>query len=116
MIYNQGDIIPASEYYDACQFVNEHNAASNYDDKLDVVLLDTGDYEICQMSLDQKKALVHAKIDDIKKDLAENWDYKQFKYLRGEITAEEWEVVKAEIQSLTVEINHLEQIIEHMGE
>lgn len=35
-------------------------------------------------------------------------DYKQFKYLRGELTAEEWEEVKAYIQARTAEINELE--------
>lgn len=35
-------------------------------------------------------------------------DYKQFKYLRGELTAEEWEEVKTYIQARTAEINELE--------
>lgn len=115
-MFKQGDVISKELYYDACQFVNEYNATSEHNDKLDVVLLENGDYEIRQMSLDQKKALVRAKIDEIKKDLAENWDYKQFKYLRGEIDAAEWEVIKAEIQSYTLQINELESIIENMGE
>lgn len=115
MSYKQGDIIGVAQYFDACQFVNEYNKTSDYNDKLDVVLLSSGDYEICQMDLDQKKSLVHAKIDEIKKDIAENWDYKQFKYLRGEIDATEWETVKAEIQSRTAQINELETIIENMG-
>lgn len=115
MSYKQGDIINVAQYFDACQFVNGYNKTSEHNDKLDVVLLSNGDYEICQMDLDQKKSLVRAKIDEIKKDIAENWDYKQFKYLRGEIDAAEWETVKAEIQSRTAQINELETIIENMG-
>ena len=39
-------------------------------------------------------------------------DYKQFKYLRGELTAEEWEEVKAYIQARTAEINELESVVD----
>ena len=39
-------------------------------------------------------------------------DYKQFKYLRGELTAEEWEEVKAYIQARTAEINELELVVD----
>ena len=39
-------------------------------------------------------------------------DYKQFKYLRGELTAEEWEEVKAYIQARTAEINELELAVD----
>lgn len=40
-------------------------------------------------------------------------DYKQFKYLRGELTAEEWEDVKAYIQARTAEINELELVVDN---
>lgn len=40
-------------------------------------------------------------------------DYKQFKYLRGELTAEEWEEVKAYIQTRTAEINELELVVDN---
>lgn len=40
-------------------------------------------------------------------------DYKQFKYLRGELTAEEWEEVKAYIQARTAEINELELVVDN---
>lgn len=39
-------------------------------------------------------------------------DYKQFKYLRGELTAEEWEEVRAYIQARTAEINELELVVD----
>lgn len=38
-------------------------------------------------------------------------DYKQFKYLRGELSPEEWEEVKAYIQVRTTEINELEKLL-----
>lgn len=116
MSYKQGDKIGAESYYDACQYVNEYNKTSDYNDKLDVVMLPDGGYEIQQMDLDQKKSLVRAKIDEIKKDIAENWDYKQLKYLRGEIDAAEWETIKTEIHNRTEHINELESIIEHIGD
>lgn len=115
-MFKEGDVFGKESYYDACQYVNQYNETSAYDDKLDVVMLPDGDYEIRQMDLDQKKSLVRAKIDEIKKDIADNWDYKQFKYLRGEISDADWETVKTEIQSRTTQINELESIIEHMGE
>ena len=47
------------------------------------------------------------RIAELKTEIA-SVDYKQFKYLRGELTAEEWEEVKAYIQARTAEINELE--------
>lgn len=38
-------------------------------------------------------------------------DYKQFKYLRGELTADEWESVKSDIRTRTARINELEKIL-----
>lgn len=38
-------------------------------------------------------------------------DYKQFKHLRGELSADEWIAVKAEIQSRTARINELETML-----
>ena len=52
-----------------------------------------------------------ARIAVLKVEIA-SVDYKQFKYLRGELTAEEWEEVKAYIQARTAEINELEKIKE----
>ena len=48
------------------------------------------------------------RIAELKATLARDYDYKQFKWLRGELTAAEWEVVKAEIDGIVAEINRLE--------
>lgn len=52
-----------------------------------------------------------ARIAVLKAEIA-SVDYKQFKYLRGELTAEEWEEVKAYIQARTAEINELELVVD----
>lgn len=52
-----------------------------------------------------------ARIAELKAEIAAV-DYKQFKYLRGELTAEEWEELKAYIQTRTAEINELELVVE----
>lgn len=53
-----------------------------------------------------------ARIAELKAEIAAV-DYKQFKYLRGELTAEEWEEVKAYIQIRTAEINDLELVVDN---
>lgn len=57
------------------------------------------EYEKAQMRIAELKAEIAAV------------DYKQFKYLRGELTTEEWEEVKAYIQARTAEINKLELVV-----
>ena len=52
-----------------------------------------------------------ARIAELKAEIT-SVDYKQFKYLRGELTAEEWEEVKAYIQARTAEINELELVVD----
>ena len=47
------------------------------------------------------------QIDEIKKLMADN-DYKQMKYLRGEYTDKEWEVIKSWFQTKALEIRQLE--------
>lgn len=53
-----------------------------------------------------------ARIAELKAEIT-SVDYKQFKYLRGELTAEEWKEVKAYIQVRTAEINELELVVDH---
>ena len=48
------------------------------------------------------------RIDYLKTKLAKEYDYKQFKYLRGEITEDGWTALKAEIGAIVAEINTLE--------
>ena len=50
-----------------------------------------------------------ARIDELKTLLAKEYDYKQFKYLRGEITEDGWTALKAEIGEIVAEINRLEE-------
>ena len=47
------------------------------------------------------------QINEIKKLMADN-DYKQMKYLRGEYTDKEWEVIKSWFQTKALEIKQLE--------
>ena len=47
------------------------------------------------------------QIDEIKQLMVEN-DYKQMKYLRGEYTDKEWEVIKSWFQTKALEIKQLE--------
>ena len=46
----------------------------------------------------------------------ESWmtanDYKQFKYLRGEYTEEEWSSIKAEFQTKAARISELRELLE----
>lgn len=56
----------------------------------------------------ERIAILKAEIDKV--------DYKQFKYLRGELTAEEWEEVKTYIQARTAEINKLEKVLINIEE
>lgn len=67
---------------------------------VEIVIPEPTEYEKAQMRIVELKAEI-AKID-----------YKQFKYLRGELTAEEWEEVKAYIQTRTAEINKLELVVD----
>ena len=60
---------------------------------------------------DYKSKQAQERIAVLKAEIAAV-DYKQFKYLRGELTAEEWEEVKAYIQVRTAEINELELVVE----
>lgn len=61
-------------------------------------------------SAEYKNKQAQERIAVLKAEIA-SVDYKQFKYLRGELTAEEWEEVKAYIQVRTAEINELESIV-----
>lgn len=54
-----------------------------------------------------RAVIIQEEIDHLKTELAD-MDYKQFKYLRGEFTDEEWEVIKGDIQAKTQKINELE--------
>ena len=50
---------------------------------------------------------INKQIDEIKQLMADN-DYKQMKYIRGEYTDKEWEVIKTWFQTKALEIKQLE--------
>lgn len=106
-MYKDGQIITKSEY---TAFANWNNANGN---KFRSESLGNGTYKITEIVIPEpteyekaqaRIAVLKAEIDAV--------DYKQFKYLRGELTAEEWEEVKAYIQVRTAEINELELIVD----
>lgn len=110
MTFKKGDRFGLSEYTAACQFVNAHNDTDT-NDKLIVATIGDRQYEIREMDDAAKKALVQEKINKIKKDITDNWDWKQLKYLRGEYTDEQWSEIKAEIATRVAQINELEATI-----
>ncbi len=110
MTFKKGDKFGLSEYTAACQFVNAHND-TDAPDKLIVATIGDREYEIRDMDAAAKKSMVQAKINDIKKDIADNWDWKQLKYLRGEYTAEQWSEIKIQIEARVAQINELEATI-----
>lgn len=70
---------------------------------------DTRRYQIVAIPEPTEYEKAQARIAVLKAEIA-SVDYKQFKYLRGELTPEEWEQVKAYIQTRTAEINELELV------
>lgn len=103
-MYTDGQIITKAEY---TAFANWNNANGN---KFDIESLGDGTYKITEIKPTEcEKA--QERIAVLKAEIAAV-DYKQFKYLRGELTAEEWEEVKAYIQARTAEINELESVVE----
>lgn len=110
MTFKIGDKIGLNEYTAACQFVNMHNE-TDAADKLIIATVSDRQWEIREMDDAAKKALVQEKINKIKKDITDNWDWKQLKYLRGEYTDEQWSEIKAEIAARVAKINELEATI-----
>lgn len=51
------------------------------------------------------------KIAELKAILEKDYDYKHNKYVRGEYTEAEWEVIKSEIQAIVANIRELENSI-----
>lgn len=105
-MYYDGQIITKQEHI---AFANWANANGG---KFCSESLGDGTYKIVEIVIPEpteyEKAQV--RIAELKAEIAAV-DYKQFKYLRGELTAEEWEEVKAYIQTRTAEINELEKVL-----
>ena len=104
-MYIDGQIIPKAEYV---KFANWNNANGG---KFRSESNGNGTYKIVEVVVPEPTEYekAQARIAELKAEIAAV-DYKQFKYLRGELTAEEWEEVKAYIQVRTDEINELELI------
>lgn len=104
-MYYDGQILTKEEYTKCANWINANgnqfeilsNGDGTYTVK-EIVIPEPTEYEKAQARI----AVLKAEIAAV--------DYKQFKYLRGELTAEEWEEVKAYIQVRTAEINELETI------
>lgn len=107
-MYKDGQIITKSEYK---AFANWNNANGN---KFGVESLGDGTYKITETVIPEPTEYEKAqgRIAVLKAEIA-SVDYKQFKYLRGELTTEEWEEVKAYIQARTAEINELELVVDN---
>lgn len=107
-MYTDGQIINKQEHI---AFANWNNANGG---KFRSESLGNGTYKIVEIIVpeptEQEKA--QARIAVLKAEITAV-DYKQFKYLRGELTAEEWEEVKAYIQTRTAEINELELVVDN---
>ena len=106
-MYKDGQIINKQEHI---VFANWNNANGG---KFRSESLGNGTYKIVEIVVPEPTEYEKAqeRIAVLKAEIA-SVDYKQFKYLRGELTAEEWEEVKAYIQARTAEINELESVID----
>ena len=105
-MYTDGQIINKQEHI---AFANWNNTNGN---KFRSESLGNGTYKIVEVIVPEPTEYEKAqmRIVELKAEIAVV-DYKQFKYLRGELTAEEWEEVKAYIQARTAEINELEKVL-----
>lgn len=65
-------------------------------------------FQIKEIPAPSRSEEINFRISQLKQEIGE-MDYKQFKYIRGEYTEEEWEAIKADIQIRTAEINKLEE-------
>ena len=107
-MYTDGQIITKQEHI---AFANWNNANGG---KFTSVSNGDGTYKIVEIVIPEPTEYekAQARIAVLKAEIAAV-DYKQFKYLRGELTAEEWEEVKAYIQVRAAEINELELVIDN---
>ena len=106
-MYKDGQIINKQEHIAFANWVNANGG------KFRSEPLGNGTYKIVEVVIPEPTEYEKAqeRIAVLKAEIA-SVDYKQFKYLRGELTAEEWEEVKAYIQARTAEINELELVVD----
>lgn len=110
-MYYDGQIITKAGY---TAFANWNNANGH---KFYIEPREDGTYKITEIIIPEPTEYekAQARIAVLKAEIAAV-DYKQFKYLRGELTSEEWEEVKAYIQARTAEINELELVVDKKQE
>lgn len=65
-------------------------------------------FQIKEIPAPSRAEEINCRIAQLQQEI-DKMDYKQFKYIRGEYTEDEWEVIKADIQTRTAEINKLEK-------
>ena len=87
-------------------FVNQHNETAA--EKWDVKSVAPTVWEIVVAAVPDEKQIKEARIAELQKMLADT-DYKARKYIDGEYTAEEYEVIKADAKAWRAEIRKLEQ-------
>lgn len=87
-------------------YVNQHNETAA--EKWDVRSVAPTIWEIVLATMPDEKQIKEARIAELRKMLAET-DYKARKYIDGEYTAEEYEVIKADAKAWRAEIRKLEQ-------
>lgn len=104
-MYYDGQIITQTEHVAFANWINANGG------KFDSISNGNGTYTIHEVVIPEPTEYEKAqeRIAVLKAEITAV-DYKQFKHLRGELTAEEWEEVKAYIQTRTAEINELESI------
>lgn len=104
-MYTNGQIITKQEHVAFANWNNKNGGKFRSESMGD------GTYKIVEVVIPEPTEYekAQARIAVLKAEIA-SVDYKQFKYLRGELTAEEWEEVKAYIQVRTAEINELELV------
>lgn len=107
-MYYDGQIITKSEYTKCANWINANGG------KFSIESLGNGTYKITEIVIPEptEREKAQARIAVLKAEIAAV-DYKQFKYLRGELTAEEWAEVKEYIQARTAEINELELVVDN---
>lgn len=76
-----------------------------------VIVKEDDGYTIKEVPAPIQSELYQQELFELQSWMAAN-DYKQFKYLRGEYTEEEWSSIKSEFQSKAARISELRELLE----
>lgn len=105
-------------------YKNNQNQEQNEYEKVAIWCNENGNYHIEEIfdyyvvvenEKPSEEEIIEQRINELKLKITNEYDYKQFKYIRGEYTEEEWNIIKSEIQSITSEINDLEKQLKKEG-